>query len=377
MMKKLFHASVWIVFGVFVLMGFSGCSFFESDNSSIPTGPVSISSGSSGNIANFYASRGHGNSLGIYKGEDVFVVNVPAGHYLLTYKTNWGIFHLVFSALEISLLHVGLVSGTEVEEITILEGDIDLDDLEGADVFGNILLVSWPGQKNPRPWNNVFLAKPGAIPIFLVQAGIIVQSPLIIVLPYIVVFPPPDPIYVSPIYVNNVIGVDASGCGTTSAPCQTINYGLLSARRYGSSSLVVEKTGFDYDVTSSILINTPDNLTILSEGVVVNMTGVGLIFNASGNITFKNFTINSDFDPALNIIGSGNVKLIDNQVDTAGGRHLLHDASGNTYLEGNIFTGAAGISIECTGSGNLGSDGTNTTDGTIVGCGALTGPGTF
>jgi len=135
----------WLVLVVILVVGVSVWAYAESSSPSTPE--------IAKHPANFYAGRGFSDEYGAYVGNEVFVVQVPAGDYLLRYKTNVGTFDLVLRATEKALLYVGLVTGDKVIDAFIYPGTV-FDTSRDTQAHGIVTLFVWPGSS--ITWRDVF-----------------------------------------------------------------------------------------------------------------------------------------------------------------------------------------------------------------------------
>ncbi len=144
-----------------LLAGITACKTSDSYHSQNPTDPT-------GGLviwqSNFSASRGISDGFGVYKGHEYFQIQVPAGDYLLTYRTNNNTFYIVFHAPESARLLIGLQSGDEVLEATVYHGTIL--DTSNADVQGTVTLYSELGASGA--WNHLFSIDPSIAGIPLI-----------------------------------------------------------------------------------------------------------------------------------------------------------------------------------------------------------------
>ncbi len=118
-----------------LLFVISGCNneqniFFDS-----PTEPNSITP-----LYNFYAGATKDQGFGVYKGHEHFLIQVPAGEYLLQYVTQIGQFYIVFRAEKNALLTIGLTTGGEVLSATVFPGRIT--DTSNPRPFGVVTVFS-------------------------------------------------------------------------------------------------------------------------------------------------------------------------------------------------------------------------------------------
>jgi hypothetical protein len=187
---KQFQKVQWIVLVAILVMGIAGCGFLGDDNN--PTAPGGLPS----QHANFFVSGGIFPEIGIYSGNEFFMVNVLMGDWLLMYTTNWGTFNIVFRATEATLLTVGLVPDDEVEEASIQKGTI-ADTAEAVQEDGAVTLFSLPDQQNSEPLDpdqepldpdqepldDIFVEDPVVPVIILISGGQVVQSATVVILP--------------------------------------------------------------------------------------------------------------------------------------------------------------------------------------------------
>jgi hypothetical protein len=108
-------------YGIVLLLLFvlSGCNNEQNTSFSSPTIPGDVTSHS-----NFYAGETKEQGFGVYKGHEYFLIQVPAGEYLLQYVTQIGQFYIVFQADKNAVLHIGLSTGDDVQKATIYPGRI-------------------------------------------------------------------------------------------------------------------------------------------------------------------------------------------------------------------------------------------------------------
>jgi hypothetical protein len=140
-MKNVQHLR-WLIVAVILIVGISVCNRAQSSNS--PTADQ---------FTNFYAGRGNSDEYGVYIGNEVFVVQVPDGDYVLRYETDLGTFDLVFRATEKSLLYVGLTAGDTLINMTVFPGTI-FDTSKESQTYGAVTLFVWPGSSTT--WQDVF-----------------------------------------------------------------------------------------------------------------------------------------------------------------------------------------------------------------------------
>ena len=110
------HVCVTAFLLLFVL---SGCSNDQNPLFSNPTIPDNTLS-----RPNFYAGETKEQGFGVYKGHEHFLIQVPAGEYLLEYITQIGQFYIVFRADKNAVLNIGLVAGDDVKQATIYPGHV-------------------------------------------------------------------------------------------------------------------------------------------------------------------------------------------------------------------------------------------------------------
>ena len=118
-----------------------------------PTAPDSSQSQSAESLSNFYSGQGVSDTYGAYVGHENFVIQVPAGEYLLEYLTDLGTFYLAFRATERALLYIGLHSGDAVQKAVVYPGVI-IDTTGETQDHGNVTLFCWPGSS--MSWPEVF-----------------------------------------------------------------------------------------------------------------------------------------------------------------------------------------------------------------------------
>ncbi len=154
-MRKYVQKQCWLLVAVVLLsVGLIGCN---QDNRGGPTTPELIAHTAARQNAarpgNFYAGRGLSDEFGAYVGHGEFVVQVPAGEYLLEYTTDLGTFYLVFRATASSLLYIGLQPDDVVHDAIVYTGTIT-DTSGETQEHGNVTLFVWPG--SARAWHEVF-----------------------------------------------------------------------------------------------------------------------------------------------------------------------------------------------------------------------------
>jgi hypothetical protein len=104
------------------------------------------------------ARSGSREQIGAYVGDGFFRVNVPAGGYLLSYKTEkFGVSHLVFRAETPTLINVNLTSEDQVIAASLRSGEV----LDPQDSYatGPIRVYAWPGVLNgltSPTWETIF-----------------------------------------------------------------------------------------------------------------------------------------------------------------------------------------------------------------------------
>ena len=154
-MRKHVQQLWWLVVVVILSVALVSC---DQDESGRPTTPELTNQEISErpnpvHLANFNADQGVSDEFGAYVGHEEFVIQVPAGEYLLEYTTDLGRFHLVFRATASTLLYIGLHPGDAVQEAIIYTGTIT-DTSGEIQEHGNVTLFVWPGSS--RTWQEVF-----------------------------------------------------------------------------------------------------------------------------------------------------------------------------------------------------------------------------
>ena len=86
-------------------------------------------------------------------GNEMFVIQAPAGDYLIRSWTDFGIYEIVFRATETSLIYVGLNEGDQVKTAVIFPGTI-FNESGDTWIDGTVTLFSWPGSE--KYWWEVF-----------------------------------------------------------------------------------------------------------------------------------------------------------------------------------------------------------------------------
>lgn len=152
---KQYNQNMCIVVCVLILLvGLVGC---DQENSVLTTPSMSDQTVSVQQspepIANFHVMGTSSDQVGVYVGHEYFMVQVPAGEYLLSYTTGLGTFHLVLQVTKRALLFVGLQPGDEVQKASLFDGTITDIGKETQD-HGTVMLFSWPG--GPVEWWDVF-----------------------------------------------------------------------------------------------------------------------------------------------------------------------------------------------------------------------------
>ncbi|GAK49546.1 hypothetical protein U14_00769 [Candidatus Moduliflexus flocculans] len=104
---------------VFLLLVLSGCNNEQNVIFSNPTLPDSATS-----LSNFYADETKETGFGVYKGHEYFLIQVPAGEYLLQYITRIGQFYIAFRAEKNAVLHIGLSAGDDAQSATVYRGRV-------------------------------------------------------------------------------------------------------------------------------------------------------------------------------------------------------------------------------------------------------------
>ena len=140
---------LWITLVALLLVG-SGC---ERDEQQTPTMPDIAGQKQAEDMANFYARQGISDEFGAYVGSGEFVIQVPAGEYLLEYTTLNGTFYVAFRATGRALVYIMLVAGDSVQTAVIYRGRI-IDATGPTQSSHNVTLFAWPG--SDRGWQAVF-----------------------------------------------------------------------------------------------------------------------------------------------------------------------------------------------------------------------------
>ncbi len=147
-MKRYFRTlrCVTVVFVLFISV--VGCTEYE--NPTAPETPYQL--------ANVSAVAGATEQIGAYVGKGFFKANVPAGDYLLSYKTEkFGVARLVFRADETALVSVNLIPEDQVLAASLEGGNITESDINQS--TGPVTLYAWPGSFNgmtSTTWNAIF-----------------------------------------------------------------------------------------------------------------------------------------------------------------------------------------------------------------------------
>lgn len=92
---------------------------------------------------NFYSGRARSDEFGVYAQVGQFVVQAPAGDYLLGYQTQSGGYLVAFRAEASALVYIGLQPGETVINSAILPGvitEIPADAIRS----GAVTLCAWP-----------------------------------------------------------------------------------------------------------------------------------------------------------------------------------------------------------------------------------------
>jgi hypothetical protein len=140
---------LWITLVALLLVG-SGC---ERDAQQTPTTPGIAGQKQAEDMANFYARQGISDEFGAYVGAGEFVIQVPAGEYLLEYTTLKGTFYVAFRATGRALVYIMLVAGDSIQTAVIYRGTI-IDEIGQTQTSHNVTLFAWPG--SDRNWQAVF-----------------------------------------------------------------------------------------------------------------------------------------------------------------------------------------------------------------------------
>ncbi len=149
MRGKDFRKLLWVTLVVLLLVG-SGCERDEQPN---PTKPAIAGQKQAVGLTNIYASMAASNEFGVYIGTENFVIQTPAGEYLLEYTTLNGTFYVVFRATERALVYIFLVAGDRVQSAVIYSGTV-FDTTGPTQTFDNVTFFAWPGSE--RNWQAVF-----------------------------------------------------------------------------------------------------------------------------------------------------------------------------------------------------------------------------
>jgi hypothetical protein len=140
---------LWITLVALLLVG-SGC---QRDEQKTPTMPGSAGQKQAASPANFYAREGISDEFGAYVGAGEFVIQTPAGEYLLEYTTLNGTFYVAFRATGRALVYIFLVADDRVQTAIIYPGTI-IDETGLTQTSHNVTLFAWPG--SDRDWQAVF-----------------------------------------------------------------------------------------------------------------------------------------------------------------------------------------------------------------------------
>jgi hypothetical protein len=147
-MHKFWHNLVWSLVLVLISGLLSGCDFMERARRRGPTAPHEA-----GLYAGFFASQSNSSTFGVYNGGSSFVIRVPPGEYLQTYRSGRGEFYVVFRAERSAFVHIGLQPGDEVASATLYEGRVT--DTSGAQSFGVVKVYSELGARGSS-WEALF-----------------------------------------------------------------------------------------------------------------------------------------------------------------------------------------------------------------------------
>ena len=151
-MHKFWHNLLWSLALVLLSGLLSGCDLVERAKRRGPTAPHEA-----GLYAGFYANRSDSSAFGVYNGGSFFVVQVPAGDYLLTYRSAFGEYYLVFRAESSASLHIGLQSGDEVTSAMLYQGTVT--DTSGGQSYGVVTVYSELGASGSS-WDALFQKDP-------------------------------------------------------------------------------------------------------------------------------------------------------------------------------------------------------------------------
>jgi hypothetical protein len=136
-----------LVLSLLLLAGMSGC---KTQN---PVSPQVQEPQEPGHLMSFYSRQGVSEGFASYVGNEMFVIQAPAGDYMIQYETTTGTYEIVFRATESSLIYVGLTGGDLVHTAVIYPGTIFNESGETW-VNGTVTLYSWPGSE--KYWWEVF-----------------------------------------------------------------------------------------------------------------------------------------------------------------------------------------------------------------------------
>ena len=123
-----------------------GCSMFDKEDASLPTGPEFISVKET---VNMYGSRGTANGYGIYPLPGVLLVNVPkTGDYVVMYcvieNGQRGCYHVIFRAPQAMLVFIGVHNDVKIDTVFALPTIITANQ-SIAVPMGGVMTFSYPG----------------------------------------------------------------------------------------------------------------------------------------------------------------------------------------------------------------------------------------
>jgi hypothetical protein len=151
-MHKFWHHLWWSVILILISGLLAGCDLVEQRTRRGPTAPHEA-----GLYAGFYAIASASSTIGVYNGGSYFVVQVPAGDYLLIYRSAFGEYYLVFRAENSANLYIGMEPGDEVTSAMLYEGSVT--DTSGGQSFGVVTVYSELGASGSS-WETLFRKDP-------------------------------------------------------------------------------------------------------------------------------------------------------------------------------------------------------------------------
>lgn len=142
----------------------SGCTLFDDEQTSLPTGPALTSAREN---ANFYGGGGNPNGFGVYFQPGVLVINVPqAGDYVVPYcvtspsyseEVKW-CYTVIFRATKATMIYIGLYGDHVLSDAAVIPTTITADE-SIAKPMGEALAFSYPGiygdDNTNMIWNDV------------------------------------------------------------------------------------------------------------------------------------------------------------------------------------------------------------------------------